>query len=86
MAGFKFFKGKESTRVKKIGASRAIYVNPDLNEIHITFISEDNEKLTLELSPSQARDLIEFMTVSYQAINPPLRGGSYAANWQGMTD
>ena len=84
MAGFKFFKGKESTRVKKIGASRAIYVNPDLTEIHVTFLDEDNNKLILELTPRQARSLIEQMTFSYEAVNPPLHRGSRAADWQGM--
>jgi len=88
MAGFKFFKGKESTKVKKIGASRAIVggVTSDTDEVHITFISEDNEKLVLELTPRQARDLIGMVTCSYEAINPPLTRGSYAASWQGMDD
>lgn len=82
----KFFKGKESTKVKKIGASRAIIggITSDTEEVHVTFISEDNEKLVLELTPKQARDLILMVSDSYEAIVPPLTRGVRASSWIGM--
>lgn len=81
---FKFFKGRESTHVKSIRASRAMYISPDVQEINIEFIAETGEHLTLQLTPDQARDLILHMTSSYQAIRPPLRGNTAAADWEGM--
>lgn len=82
----RFFKGKESTKVKKIGSSRAIIggVTSDSEEVHLVFINEDGEKLTLELTPRQARDLIVMTTTAYEAINPPLARGYGAASWMGM--
>jgi hypothetical protein len=83
----KFFKGKEDTRVKKIKASRAVYdLHTNSEEVEITFINEDGEKLTLRLNVHQTHSLIMELTTAYDAIRPPLSRGNYAAGWMGMED
>lgn len=83
---FKFFKGKESTKVRAIRAVRATYVGPDHNEVHIEFLAEDKAlpKLSLELTPTQTRTLITELSNAYEAINPPLYRGFGASSWDGM--
>lgn len=80
----KFFKGKESTLVKKIRATRAVYLGPDQEEVNVEFVNEEGEKLTLRINPKQVPGLIGDLSAAYEAINPPLRRNSNYSDWQGM--
>lgn len=79
-----FGKRRESLRIKKIRASRAVFVNQDVQEVEIQFVTEDGERLDLQMPSRLAPALIQELTIAYQAINPPLRSGSYESTWQGM--
>jgi hypothetical protein len=81
----KFFKNKESTPVKSIRAVRAVIdIHTRLEMVDVEFINSDGEKLTLNLTPSQAGKLSVELGHAYEAINPPLTRGGRAAEWQGM--
>jgi hypothetical protein len=80
-----FSKERESLRIRKARASRAIYVDKDVQEIDLEVETEDGERLTLRMSPRVAHTIISHMQTSYEAINPPLNRGS-AAQWDGMMD
>lgn len=81
-----FRKERESLRVKKIKASRAVFIDLDHQEIEITFQTEEGDILTLQLPTRLAHVLISEATSAYLAINPPLRTGSDYATWDGMND
>jgi hypothetical protein len=79
-----FRKNRESTHVKKIRAVRAVYLNPELQEVDVTFVNEAGDRLTLQLTVSQTFGLITELSNAYEAIVPSLgRGGRYAT-WDGM--
>jgi hypothetical protein len=79
-----FGKKRDSLRIKRIRASRAVFVNQDIQEVHIEFITEDGERLTLQLASRMVPGLIGDLTDSYEAINPPLsRRSNGAAGWEG---
>lgn len=81
----KFFKGKEDCHVRAIRAVRARFVGPDYNEIDVEFLNEDKERLTIHLTPEQARALYEELGNAYQAINPPLNRSQHFSQWDGMS-
>lgn len=80
----KFFKGKEDTHVKKIRAVSAQFIGPEHYEVDVEFVNESGEKLTLHLTPKQARALCRELGHAYEAINPPLNRGQHYSQWQGM--
>ena len=59
--------------VTKIGASRAMYIDADIQRVEVRILTSDNFEVILSLTPHQTAELIEQMTMSYYAINPPLR-------------
>lgn len=81
-----FGRERESLRIKKIAAARAVYVNADVQEVEIKFKTEDNEILTLIVPSRLLRNLIRDLHVCHIAINPPLMTGQYQSQWQGMDD
>lgn len=64
---------KVELEVTKIGASRAIYVDEDTQRVEMRMITTDKYEVLITLTPNQTRDLIEQLTMSYYAINPPLK-------------
>lgn len=83
-----FGKNKETLRIKKVAATRAIYQGPDTTqtEIEIKLKTEDGEKLTLLMPLEQARFFIRDVQSAYTAAAPPLFTGTYESQWQGMDD
>lgn len=84
-----FGKKRESIRVAKIRASRAIYVrpgNPDEQEVELQLITEDGERLDLRMRTGVVRQLILDLNDSYEAIVPPLTRGNRNAGFLGMSD
>lgn len=82
---FIFGKERQSLRIKKARAARAIFVNTETQEVEVQLLTDDGERLELQIPSSVAHTLIMHMTEAYLAINPPLRTGA-AADWQGMMD
>lgn len=62
---------REALPVSKVRASRARYISPDIQRVEIEF-EVDEGRLTLDLHPSQALQLINELSSAYTAINPPL--------------
>jgi hypothetical protein len=84
-----FGKDKDTLRVQRIRASRAIYIrpgNPEEQEIELQLITEDGERLDLRMRTGLARQLILDLSDSYEAIAPPLTRGSRNAGFLGMQD
>jgi hypothetical protein len=84
-----FGKNRETLRIGKARACRAVYVrpgNPEEQEIEIQLITEDGERLDLRIKTKVAASLMLDMRDAYEAILPPMRRGNYAAGWQGMDD
>lgn len=73
-----FGRNKESLVIQRIRATRAVFVNEDVQEVHIDFITNTGERLVLQLNPKMVPSLIGELTDSYEAINPPL---SHRRNW-----
>ena len=68
-----FGKNKECLRIKKVRAVRCLYADgPGTEEIEIHLITEDGERLDLQLHHRLAPDLVSDLTNAYEAINPPL--------------
>lgn len=63
----------QSVPLSKVNAVRAVYVSPDLQEVHLTLTAESGEKVTYQVSVTLARQLIEEITQAYYAILPPLK-------------
>jgi hypothetical protein len=64
--------------VKKIGASRGQYQGRDeLPTVLVEVMTQDNDKITLEMTLEQAAKVIEQMTYTYRAIVPDLRTRNY---------
>ncbi|HEV7949949.1 MAG TPA: hypothetical protein VGP24_09300 [Glaciihabitans sp.] len=83
-----FGKNRETVKVKKIAAGRAVYQGVDTTqtEIEIKLITTDKERLTILVPLQQAMHLIRDLNISYQAAVPPLHTGRYESQWQGMDD
>lgn len=83
----KLFGEKASVRVRRIRAGRAVFVNQDVQEIHMEFETDERERLVLQMTPRQVHTLVTELVSAYQAINPPLASrGDYTAMWEGMED
>ncbi len=80
-----FGKNKESLRIKKVRACRALYADgPGTEEIEVHLITADGERLDLQLHHRSVPELIGQLTDAYEAINPPLnRRNNPAAGWSG---
>lgn len=80
-----FGKKRESLRIKKSRACRALYADgPGTEEIEIHLITEEGERLDLQLHHRSVPELIGQLTDAYEAINPPLsRRNNPAATWAG---
>jgi hypothetical protein len=80
-----FGKRRESLKVKKVRAARAVYMDgPGTEEIEITFLTEGNELLTLRMRPHLTHVLIRELASAYEAVAPPLRTNTEYAVWDGM--
>lgn len=79
-----FGKERQSLRVKKIKAGRAVFINSDVQELEIRFITEDGDELDLQIPNRLGPELIKDLMLSFQAANPPIRMGNYKSNWNGM--
>lgn len=80
-----FGKNRDSLRIKKLRASRAVFVNTDVQEVELSLMTDDNERLDLQIPDRLLGPLIQQLTISYNAIHPPINSqGSYQATWQGM--
>ena len=81
-----FGKDREHLRIQKIKASRAVMVmaRENIVECNITMITEDGEKLDLTIPDRLLPHLIQSLTITYEAIHPPLRSGNRQALWNGM--
>lgn len=80
-----FGRKRESLRIKKLKASRAVFVDRDIQEVELSLITDDNERLDLQIPDRLIAPLIQQLTISYQAIHPPIHGsGSLRAGWEGM--
>lgn len=79
-----FGRNRESLRIKKVRASRAVFINQDVQEVEINLITEDGERLDLQLPSRLVPGLIQGLSIAYTAINPPLRSGDWQSSWQGM--
>lgn len=78
---------KHSVRVRRVRASRAVFVNRDIQEVHMEFETEERDKLVLQMTPRQVHSLVTELVTAYQAINPPLASrGDSMAQWEGMED
>lgn len=58
---------------QKIEATRAMYIDEDIQRVEMTIETSDNYRVVITMTPRQARQLLEQLTMSYHAINPPLR-------------
>jgi hypothetical protein len=76
----------DGSEIVKIGAARALLLEPDLNEIEITLQLRGKINLRLRLRPRLARKLIQELTIAYEAINPPLHKSYNPADTLGMYD
>lgn len=75
---------KEVLRVQKAKASRAIFESEEVQRIDVTLLVEGDNLLKLEFTAETARALIQQMSASYEAMRPPLRHNTSAADWMGM--
>lgn len=68
-----FGRERQSLRIKKVRAVRAVYADGEgTEEIEIHLITEEGQRLDLQLHHRLAPDLIGDLTDAYQAIVPPL--------------
>lgn len=83
-----FGKNRETVKVRKIAAGRAIYQGVDLThtEIEVKLRTDEGEKLTLLIPLQQANCLIRDLQISYSAAVPSSTTGRYESQWQGMDD
>lgn len=78
-----FGKERESLRIKKAAAARALYMDGNgTQEIEIRLVTEDGDRLDLQIPFLMAPALIGQLTDAYEAIVPPLsRRNNPAAQW-----
>lgn len=79
-----FGKNKETLRIKKAAAARAVFVDTETTDMEIKLLTEDGEKLMLILPMSQAAALINDLHLAHTAANPPLFTGRHQSEWFGM--
>lgn len=77
-----FGKERESLRIKAARSCRALYMDGNgTEEIEIHLITDDGQRLDLQLPHRLAPALIGELTDAYEAINPPLsRRHNYQAD------
>lgn len=82
---FIFGKKRESLRIKKAKAARALYADgPGTEEIEVRLLTENGERLDLQFHHRAIPYLIGELTDAYESINPPLsRRHNYNAGWEG---
>lgn len=80
-----FGRERDSLRVKKWKAARAMFVDGNgTEEVHITLLTDDGQKLVLQVPHREVPTLIGQLTDSYEAINVPLyRRNNHQAGWDG---
>lgn len=79
-----FGKERQSLRIKRMRACRALFMNGEgTEEIEIQLITDDGEKLDLQVPYRLAPGLIQQLTSAHEAISPPVRS-TRAADWLGM--
>lgn len=78
-----FRKERESLRIKAIRACRAKYMDGNgTEEIEIHFITEDGERLDLQIPYRLVYNLVGDLKDAYEAINPPLSArNNRSATW-----
>lgn len=82
-----FGRERQSLRIKKIKGSRAVYVHPgnaETNEVEIRMVTEDGERLDLQVPSRLIPELLRDLRISYEAIVPPLYSGGWNSRQQGM--
>lgn len=80
-----FGKERESLRIKKIRASRAVIDHIEEKvECNVRLLTEDGELLDLIIPDSILPYFIQDLSITYEAIHPPLRSGNRQAQWNGM--
>lgn len=81
-----FGKERDSLRVKRWRAFRAVFMDGNgTEEVHIQLLTDDNQRLALQVPMRQVPELIGQLTDAYEAINPPLsRRNNAAAGWDGQ--
>ena len=67
--------------VKDIKAARAIFESQDIQRIDMTVIDEGGNHITFELKDRHAFELIQNLTIAYQAIHPSLPMNGQAQRW-----
>lgn len=67
--------------IRKASAARAVFESQDISRIDLTLITTEGDKLKLELHPDAAYNLIQSMTIAYEAIRPPMRSARSAQLW-----
>lgn len=67
--------------VHKIEASRAIFESQDTQRIDLRLTTDEGDTLTLELRDRHAFELIQQLTIAYQAIHPSLPSSGYGQHW-----
>ena len=77
----RLFDSKVAIPVKKVEASRAIFESQDVQRIDLRITDEAGNTLTLELKDRHAYDMIQQLTVAYQAIPPSLPSSGYGQHW-----
>lgn len=81
----RFFRSRDTAKVTKVVASRAVFESQDIQRVDVRFRNDDGDELTLEFHPDIVPNLILELSTAYEAIRPPLRGtGGHAAGWNGM--
>lgn len=81
-----FGRERDSLRIKKIKAARALFMDGNgTEELEVKFLTDDGQILTLQIPHRLAPALIGELTDAYEAINPPLsRRNNQAAHWDGQ--
>ena len=81
-----FGRERDSLRVKKVRASRAVYQSEDIQNVEIRLMTEEGQILDLILSSRSAATLHTELGTALEAIYPRLSRGSGYATWDGMRD
>lgn len=82
---FIFGKKRESLRIKKVQAARAVFMDGNgTEEIEIRLRTDDGERLDLQLPYRLAPRLVQELMIAHDAISPPMRLGQWNSQQQGM--
>jgi len=77
----RLFDSTAAIRVRDIKAARAVYESEDIQRVEVILTDEAGNRLTLELTSKQTRDLITNLSTCYNAIHPSLPGNGYGQHW-----